>query len=121
MLRRRSLRATGSTLLVTLLAGVSSAQNSIAPIRLTLKDAVGLALKQNTDVQIANIDLASRQQDRNVVRADLLPQASLQATEEVSRYNLEALIGLQFAGVSKNVGPSRASGLDRASPPQSLT
>ncbi len=81
------------------------AQSTTVPLRLTLKDAVALALRQNLDIQVANIDTAERQQDRNVSRSNLLPQASLQATEEISRYNLEALIGLQFAGVAKNVGP----------------
>ena len=58
-------------------------QNSTQPLRLTLKDTVALALRQNLDVQVANIDAAERQQDLNVSRSNLLPQASLQATEEM--------------------------------------
>lgn len=92
-------------LLGCMVATVGGAQTPQQPVRLTLKEAVNLALKQSTDVQIANLDMALRQQDRRVAEAALLPQASLQASEEISRYNLEALIGLQFAGVPKNVGP----------------
>ena len=75
------------------------------PLKLTMKDAVLLALKQNLDLQVATLNAATRQQERQISRSDLLPQASLQAVEEIQRYNLEALIGLQFAGVAKDIGP----------------
>ena len=75
------------------------------PLKLTMKDAVLLALQQNLDLQVATLNAATRQQERQISRSDLLPQASLQAVEEIQRYNLEALIGLQFAGVAKDVGP----------------
>jgi outer membrane protein len=76
-----------------------------APLQLTFKDSIALALKQNIDVQLANINLATSQQNRKLSRSALLPQASLKATEDVERYNLQALIGLQIAGVPKNIGP----------------
>jgi outer membrane protein len=57
-----------------------------APLQLTLKDSIALALKQNIDVQVANINLATSQQDRKIARSALLPQASLQATDGIERY-----------------------------------
>ena len=76
-----------------------------APLQLTLKDSIALALKQNIDVQVANINLATSQQDRKIVRSALLPQASLRATDEVERYNVQAVIGVPIAGLPKNIGP----------------
>ena len=98
-------------------------QQDRGPLRLTLKDAVQLALKQNIDLQLQNLNAATAQQERVTTRAALLPQASLQATEQISRYNLEALIGLQFAGVTTNVGPYQAfhAGVRFSSPVFDLT
>ena len=76
-----------------------------APMELTLRSATEIALKQNIDLQVANINTASSQADQRVSRAALLPQANLQGVEQIQRYNLEALIGLQIAGVPNNVGP----------------
>jgi outer membrane protein TolC len=76
-----------------------------APLQLTLKDSIALALKQNIDVQLANINLATSQQNRKLSRSALLRRATLKATEDVERYNLQPLIGLQIAGVPKNIGP----------------
>ncbi len=86
-------------------ASCGVAQNSPATLELTLKDAVVLALGQNIDLQVANLNSATTQQNSLVARAALLPQASFQANEEIQRYNLEALIGLSFAGIPKDVGP----------------
>jgi len=75
------------------------------PLQLTLKGSIALALKQNIDVQVANINLATSQQDRKISRSALLPQASFNATDEIERYNLQALIGVQIEGLPKNIGP----------------
>jgi outer membrane protein len=92
-----------------LLAPLLSAQMAqTAPLQLTLKDSIALALKQNIDVQVANINLAISQQDRKITRSALLPQASFSATDEVERYNLQALIGVPFPGLPKNIGPFQA-------------
>jgi outer membrane protein len=78
--------------------------------KLTLIDAVTLALKQNLDVQIANIETASRQQERVIARSALLPQASLEADDSVNRHNLRALLGIEIpiASVPHNIGPYEA-------------
>jgi outer membrane protein TolC len=76
-----------------------------APVKLTLRDAVQTALRQNPQVQIAALDLAESRQDVNLARSALLPQASLQAHELVQRTNLEALFGSQFPGLPQHLGP----------------
>ena len=100
-------------LLVVVFALVSgvSAQDS-APLRLTLQDAVQLALKQNPQVQIAKLNVAESQQDRKIARAGLLPQASLQAYEQTRRFPVAPLFGLQpAAGTSLSGSPRSLPGL----------
>src|SRR5580704_15756092 len=78
-------------------AEVMKAQNAPSgDHRLTLNGAVDLALKQNLDIQIANIETATRQQDRVIARSELLPHASFEANESNNRYNLKAQIGIQI-------------------------
>jgi outer membrane protein TolC len=76
-----------------------------APVRLTLKDAVTLALKQNPQVAIANLNLAESQEDRNVARSALLPQVGLNASDRVTRGNIEALFGKKIPGFPQHNGP----------------
>ena len=78
--------------------------------RLTLGGAVDLALKQNLDIQIANIEIATRQQDRVIARSELLPHASFEADDSVNRHNLRALLGIEIpiASVPHNIGPYQA-------------
>jgi len=74
-------------------------------MRLTLDQAVALALKQNPTAQIAIITAAQSVQDKNVVRADLLPQANLSVTDSVERINLQAFLGTTIPGFSQHAGP----------------
>jgi outer membrane protein len=78
--------------------------------KLTLNSAVDLALKQNLDIQIANIETATRQQDRVIARSDLLPHASFETDESDNRYNLRAQIGIQIPlpQVPHSIGPYQA-------------
>src|SRR6266403_2437908 len=72
------------------------------PVRLTLEQAVNLALKQNTTALIAQITASESTQDKNVARAALLPQANLSAGEQWERLNLAAEFGggaLPFNGL----------------------
>jgi outer membrane protein TolC len=75
------------------------------PLKLTLKEAVQLALKQNPQVQIANLNLAQSIQDRNMARAGLLPQADFQTVDRAMRYNIYALFGSKFPGIAEHGGP----------------
>jgi outer membrane protein len=76
-------------------------------LRLTLDEAVALALKQNPTVQIAILTAAQSEQDRNIARADLLPQASARLSDEAQKINLRAQFGgaPSFPGLPKTVGP----------------
>jgi outer membrane protein len=76
--------------------------------KLSMNDSVGLALKQNLDIQIANIETATRQQDHVIARSELLPHASFEADESVNRYNLKAQIGIQIPNVPHSIGPYQA-------------
>jgi outer membrane protein len=78
--------------------------------KLTLAGAVDLALKQNLDIQIANIETATRQQDCTIARSELLPHASFEADDSVNRHNLRALLGIQIPIpiVPHNIGPYQA-------------
>jgi outer membrane protein TolC len=78
-----------------------------APLKLTLRDAVQLALKQNPQVILANLGVAQSEQERNIARSALLPQVSARGNEFVNRVNLESSIGFRFPGFSQHVGPYR--------------
>ncbi len=95
----------GITLLLALCAG-AFAQGS-APLKLTLRDAVQVALKQNPRVILANLGVAQSEQERNIARSALLPQVSARAGETVNRANLEAAFGLRIPGFSQHIGPYR--------------
>jgi outer membrane protein TolC len=72
---------------------------------LSLTSAVDLALKQNLDIQIADIEIASRQQARVVARSELLPQAGFEGSDAVTRYDTKAQLGVQPAVIPHDVGP----------------
>jgi outer membrane protein len=72
----------------------SAAGNASGQVfKLTLEQAVGLALKQNTTAQIAILIAAQSQQDKSIALASLLPQAQMNLQEQRQRVNLEAQFG----------------------------
>ena len=74
-------------------------------LRLTVDQAVALALKQNTTAQIAILTAAQSVQDKNTARAELLPQANLDFNESVQRLNLQAFLGRKIPGFPQHGGP----------------
>ncbi|HEV3198725.1 MAG TPA: TolC family protein [Bryobacteraceae bacterium] len=76
-----------------------------APLKLSLRDAVSLALKQNPQVILANLGVSESQQDRQIARSALLPQVNGNVSESVHRVNLQASIGFSFPGFAQHVGP----------------
>jgi outer membrane protein len=92
-----------SILLLLIALGARGAQP--APLRLTLRDAVEMALKQNPQVQIANLNTAVTQENQIVARSALLPQANLAVSEAVMRENLEAFLGMSVHGFPQHSGP----------------
>jgi outer membrane protein len=62
-------------------------------LRLTLEQAVALAVKQNPTEQIAILNAAESVEDKNISRSDLLPQANLKVADSANRVNLQAEFG----------------------------
>jgi outer membrane protein len=62
-------------------------------LKLTLEQAVSLAIKQNPTEQIALITSAEAVQQKNISRSALLPQADLRVAESDNRINLRAEFG----------------------------
>src|SRR5712692_6448740 len=98
--------------------GVTQAQGTNRPsalpgnaptqvLRLTLDQAVGLALKQNPTAQIAILQAAQSEQDKNIARAELVPQANAKISDEAQKVNLQAQFGgkTPFPGFPKTLGP----------------
>jgi outer membrane protein len=73
--------------------------------RLTLDQAVALALKQNPTAQIAVLTYAQSLQDKNIARADLLPQAQLGVADLARRQNIETGFGTRIPGIPEHSGP----------------
>src|SRR6267143_1734022 len=72
-----------------------------------LDQAVGLALKQNPTAQIAILTAAESEQDKNIARANLLPQVNAKISDEAQKVNLLAQFGgkTPFPGFPKTLGP----------------
>jgi outer membrane protein len=102
MSRTRRIIAVAALLVLT--AGSLAAQERTS-LRLTLPEAVRLALRQNPEVQIANLDVAESRENRAIARSALLPQASLGVSDAATRRNLEAFIGRRIPGIPQHVGP----------------
>jgi outer membrane protein len=81
------------------------AEDSSATLTIDLRGAVATALKQNIDIQIATLNIAAQQQEKNIARSALLPHASLDASESIERFNLKATFGLQLPDVPNSIGP----------------
>jgi len=110
-------------MLLTLGACQSLRAQEPAPLKVTLSDAVALALRQNPQAQIASLHLAESEQDKNLARADLLPQAGASVSEEVIRGNIETQLGRRIPGFPEHVGPFPVftTGVNYSSPVFDLT
>jgi outer membrane protein len=102
-----------SLLLIPSFAG---AQTKISPLpanaptdtlKLTLEQSVALAIKQNPTQQIAVLNAAESIQDKNITRAELLPQANLQVADSANRVNVRAQFGglPLFPSIPGHIGP----------------
>ncbi|MGD0221491.1 MAG: TolC family protein [Terriglobia bacterium] len=92
-------------LLLPLLAASRTRAEDAAPLRLTLRDAVATALKENPQVQIATLSFAESQEDKSIARSALLPQAGLEVLDRAIRVNLYAEFGSKFPGIPEHAGP----------------
>jgi outer membrane protein len=62
-------------------------------VKLSLEQAVALAIKQNPTEQIAILNAAESVQEKNITRAALLPEADLRVADSANRVNLRAQFG----------------------------
>jgi len=91
--------------LALLAPALSCVAQQAAPLKLTLKEAVALALRQNPQVILANLAVSQSEQDRLVARSALLPQVAGNVSDSVHRINLDAAIGVSFPNFPQHVGP----------------
>lgn len=107
--RRRSFLRPKLAIFAALALGFGSAralpQQAPPPLKLTLHDAVQLALKQNPSVQIAMLNLAESQKQSGIALSELLPEAGFNVSDRAVRANVQANIGLNIPGFPKAVGP----------------
>ncbi|HJZ63287.1 MAG TPA: TolC family protein [Candidatus Acidoferrum sp.] len=78
---------------------------TLEPLKLTLEQSVALALKQNTTAQIAILQAAQAQQDKNISRAALLPDAELRVSDQAHRENIVTGFGTKIPGIPQHAGP----------------
>jgi outer membrane protein TolC len=90
-------RTLAGMVLLALLAGGGAARAQVP--------AGVLRLRQNPQVQIAALSTAQSQDDALVARSGLLPQAGIQVSEAVQRFNLDALLGRPIPGSPQHAGP----------------
>lgn len=92
-------------LLALLFGGASLQAQQNQPLRLTLHDAVVLALKQNPQTLISEYQAKQTAQEQTVQFAGLLPTVTGSVNETRERENLEALFGRPVAGFPNVIGP----------------
>jgi outer membrane protein TolC len=98
-------RTSWVTLLATLsLAGTQLVAQQPSPKRLTLRDAIGLALKQNLSVRVASAQVEELEGTRDRRRSFLLPHVNGDALANRQNIDLAAL-GISFPQVPSVVGP----------------
>ena len=97
-------RMNGFALMVLALAPAALAQDS-TPLKLSLKDAVTLALRQNPQVILANLDVSQSQQDTRIARSALLPQVNGTLGGSDHRFNIQTAFGSGFPGLAEHAGP----------------
>src|SRR5271157_423353 len=86
----------------TCAAQASPPSSAAQPLRLTMKEAVQLALKQNPQVVAARLLSLESDRDRQVARSALLPQADLTALAALHQYNFQSV---EFVSHPKPAGP----------------
>lgn len=90
--------------IVMILVAMNAKAAAPEPLRLTLRAAVDMALRQNPQVQIANLNVAVAQENQIAARSALLPQVNLASSEAVQRVNLEGFLGMKVPGFPEHSG-----------------
>ncbi len=92
-------------LVFALLSAASTRAQETTTVRLTLRDAVATALKENPQAQIATLNFAESHQDQLIARSALLPQAGVEVLDRATRFDLYAEFGSKFPGIPEHAGP----------------
>lgn len=98
---RRHYAVLGHFLLAVSVACVGAQQTSQ---KLTLSDAIQLALKKNVDVQVSATEVSEAEGTRTRNLAALLPHASGDTLANLLKNNL-SIEGISFPGIPQTVGP----------------
>lgn len=100
---RRNIAITGFVaFLLGLSVAIASGQET--PKRLTLKDAINLAVKQNVEVRVSATEIGEAEGARTRSLAALLPHASADALANLLKNNL-SIEGISLPGIPIAVGP----------------
>jgi len=94
----------GLWLALSLVGGTAARAQQSPPQRLTLKEAIGMALKQNLSVRVASTQVEELEGTRDRRRASLLPHVNADALANRQNIDLAAL-GISFPQVPTVVGP----------------
>jgi len=89
---------------LALATSVSLAGAQQTPQKLTLNDAIQMALKKNVNVQVSATEISEAEGARTRNLAALLPHASGDVLANLLKNNL-SIEGLSFPGIPKTVGP----------------
>jgi outer membrane protein TolC len=93
-----------SLILALALVPCALAQDA-APLKLTLHDAVAMALQKNPLVILANLSVGQSHQDVRVARSALLPQGVGTLGESAHRINIDTAFGSAIPGFPQHLGP----------------
>src|SRR5258707_5401872 len=85
--------------------GFAQSPAQAGSLKLTLEQSVALALKQNTTARIAVLTAAEAEQDKNISRSSLIPNASLEVSDSARRQNIETGFGQKIPGIPEHSGP----------------
>ncbi|HXN74508.1 MAG TPA: TolC family protein [Candidatus Acidoferrales bacterium] len=72
-------------------SGQQPSAGSTGSLKLTLKEALQLALKQNPQRIIARLLVSESNRNSQIARAALLPQANMAASGSVNQYNFQSI------------------------------
>lgn len=89
---------------IFLVCGIALAAQQPAPQRLTLNDAITLALKNNLSVRVAETQVGEAEGSRERQHATLLPHVTGDSLANLQNRNL-AVLGVSVPGIPSVVGP----------------
>ena len=96
---------------LALLGLMAASAQAAEPMKLSLKQALQIALQQSPQVQIAELDQAKAQEDAKADYGSVLPSVNAFAQGTRTKQNLDAFLGIPTPGGPKVVGPFNAGAI----------